>query len=133
MGKTKMRIAIPSDDGIKMAAHTGRARGFVIYDINKDQVVKLDYRSNTYTAHAKGQCNGESTEKQHGHHDHGELLDALHDCQVMIARGMGPRLVMDLSRRNIDVVFCDQDVAGEAAEQFAAGDLVSTGKNRCDH
>jgi hypothetical protein len=57
----------------------------------------------------------------------------MHDCQNMIARGMGPRLVMDLSRRNVDVVFCDRDVADEAARLFAAGDLASTGKSCCDH
>ncbi len=128
-----MRIAIPSDDGINMAAHTGRARGFVIYDINESQAVKLEYRDNTFTAHAKGECNGEQTEKQHGHNDHGELLNALDDCQVMIARGMGPRLVMDLSRRNIEVVFCDNDDADTAAEQYAIGKLVSTGKSNCGH
>ena len=128
-----MRIAIPSDDGTNMAAHTGRASGFVIYDIDEKQAVRIEYRTNTYTGHAKGDCTGAEKSARHGHHDHGDLLDALHDCQVMIARGMGPRLVRDLSRRNIDVVFCDQETADQTAEQFAAGELASTGKSLCDH
>ncbi len=128
-----MRIAIPSDDGINLAEHTGRAGGFVIYEINDNQSVRVEHRTNTYTAHAKGECSGEEHGAQHGHHDHGALLGALHDCQVMIARGMGPRLVMDLSRRDITVIFCDNDQADIAAEQYATGILVSTGKSRCGH
>ncbi|TKJ36580.1 iron-molybdenum cofactor biosynthesis protein [candidate division LCP-89 bacterium B3_LCP] len=128
-----MRIAIPSDEGTNIAAHTGRAGGFVIYDIDNNQAARVEYRSNTFTAHAKGECNGEENQKHHAHSDHGELLDALHDCQVMIARGMGPRLVMDLARRNIEVVFCESDVADTAAQQYAAGELMNTGKSSCDH
>ena len=56
-----MRIALPSDDGQTMAAHTGRASGFVIYDINNNQAIQLEYRTNTFTAHAKGECSTEPT------------------------------------------------------------------------
>lgn len=128
-----MRIAVPSDDGISIATHTGRAGGFIIFELENYQAVKLEYRSNQYTAHAKGECNGEKSDGPHQHHSHLELLGALHDCQVMIAHGMGPRLVADLSRRGIEVVFCDHEVAEDAAGQFAAGELVSTGKSCCDH
>jgi len=128
-----MRIAIPSDDGKILAAHTGRANGFVIFDINDNQAVRLEHRTNRYTAHAKGECDGDHNHQQHGQHDHGELLDALHDCQVMIARGMGPRLVMDLKRRNVEVLFCDLEDVELIANQLATGELVSTGKSLCDH
>lgn len=128
-----MRIAIPSDDGVNIAAHTGRAGGFIIFEVENYQAVKLEYRDNQYTAHAKGECNDEKSEERHQHRSHSELLGALNDCQIMIARGMGPRLVADLSRRGIEVVFCDHEVAEDAAVQFAAGELVSTGKSCCDH
>ena len=128
-----MRVAIPSDDGTNMASHTGRASGFIVYDIEAEEAYRVEYRSNTYTAHAKGECNEDQHHTHQGYHDHEELLDALHDCQIMIAQGMGPRLVMDLSRRGIEVLFCNQHVADEAAQQYAAGDLVSTGKSSCGH
>jgi len=47
-----MRIAIPSDDEIKVAAHTGRCGGFVIYDVNDGHCEKVEYRSNKFTSHA---------------------------------------------------------------------------------
>lgn len=128
-----MRIAIPSDDGVNMAAHTGRTLGFVIYEIADHKAVRLEYRRNSFTAHAKGEyADGNHSEGQ-SHHSHGELLDALADCQVMIARGMGPRLVNDLARRNIQVVFSDNDLVEELAALYASGQLTSTGQSRCDH
>ncbi|MFH1862311.1 MAG: NifB/NifX family molybdenum-iron cluster-binding protein [bacterium] len=130
-----MRIAVPSDDGVNIAAHTGRAQGFVIFDVLNQQAKRLEYRSNQYTPHAQGQCQGESETKQHQDHSHShtELVDALSDCQIMIARGMGPRLVMDLARRNIEVVFCECDNADTAATLYAQGQLHSTGKSCCEH
>ena len=124
-----MRIAIPSDDGITIAPHTGRASGFVIYDIKKNKAVRHDYRTNSYTAHALGQCDkGEAHSK---HHSHDGLLDALHDCKVMVAHGMGPRLVHDLASRNIQVLFCEDSQADDAARNLAAGKLVTRDTSGC--
>jgi predicted Fe-Mo cluster-binding NifX family protein len=131
-----MRVGIPSDNGVNIAAHTGRAQGFLVFDCEDKKAVRVEYRTNEYTPHAKGECTGEGGhEHEHHHHNHShdDLLGALHDCQVMIARGMGPRLVMDLTRRNIRVLFCDEDDAERAATDFAIGKLASTGKSGCDH
>ena len=125
-----MRIAIPSDDGITVASHTGRASGFVIFDIKDHQAVRLEHRTNTFTAHALGQCNeGEG----HGHHHHGHdgLLGALEDCNVMIAHGMGPRLVSDLASRNIQVLFCTDTQVDDVAQNFAAGRLATRDSSGC--
>jgi len=128
-----MRIAIPSDDGTCIAAHTGRAGGFIIFEINNGQVQRLEYRTNSYTAYARGECNQDNQGQPHHHHGHESLLDALHDCQIMISRGMGPRLVADLANRGMQVIFCDRDAAEEAAKLCAQGVLKSTGQSCCSH
>ncbi|MBU0519286.1 iron-molybdenum cofactor biosynthesis protein [bacterium] len=128
-----MRIAIPSDDGIHLAAHTGRTSGFKIYDIEDQKAVVVEYRTNQFTGHAQGKCDGTQEQGNHHHHSHDSLLGALDDCNVMIARGMGPRLVTDLASRNIQVMFCDLDQVDEIAELLAQGKLQSTGKSMCDH
>ena len=127
-----MRIAIPSNDGTTITSHTGRAAGFVIYELQGDDVVRLDYRTNTYTGHALGQCDESKPHSDHHHHSHDGLLGALEDCDVMLAHGMGPRLVQDLQSRNIQVIFCDETSAENAAQKLAAGQLESTGKSSCD-
>jgi predicted Fe-Mo cluster-binding NifX family protein len=133
-----MRIAIPSDDEITIAGHTGRTLGFVIYDLDHGTAKRLEYRTNSYTPHAQGNCTsegaGQGHQPQHQHnHSHDSLLGALDDCQVMIAHGMGPRLVMDLNARNIQVIFCDDQRVEEAVKKLASGVLVSTGKSGCNH
>ncbi len=127
-----MRIAIPSDDGVNIASHTGRTRGFVIYDIEDSKARRLEYRENRYTAHARGEHENH-TDHAHRHHSHDPLMEALADCQAMIARGMGPRLIRDLESKNIQVVFCSETNAEEAAVKYAAGHLEDTGKSTCDH
>ena len=57
-----MKIALASDDGTTIAAHTGRCQGFVIYEVFDDQAVRLGYRENKFTGHARGECGSE-----HGH------------------------------------------------------------------
>ncbi len=125
-----MRIAIPSDDGSNLAVHTGRAGGFIIYDIQEGKADKVEYRTNRYTGHAMG-LHGQ----KHGagqQHSHNPLMDALSDCQAMLAHGMGPRLVNDLASRGIQVVFCRENDAAEAAERFALGTLATSDESSCD-
>ncbi len=126
-----MKIAIPSDDGVTIASHTGRASGFVIYDIKNNDVRRLEHRTNRYTGHALGECNDNTTHVGNQHHSHDSLLDALHDCEVMIAHGMGPRLVNDLASRNIRVMFCKETKTDDAANNLAVGKLLTTPEGNC--
>jgi predicted Fe-Mo cluster-binding NifX family protein len=126
-----MRIAIPSDDGTNVASHTGRASGFVIYDIENNEASRVEYRTNRYTAHAQGKCDGDEHHSDHQHHSHDDLLGALHDCTVMLAHGMGPRLVNDLTHRNIQVTFCDETLAEDAAKKLASGQLTTREDSGC--
>jgi predicted Fe-Mo cluster-binding NifX family protein len=128
-----MRIAIPSDDGTNVAGHTGRASGFVIYDIENNEAMRVEYRTNSYTAHAKGECEGDNHHTSHEHRSHEDLLGALHDCNFMLAHGMGPRLVNDLARKNIRVTFCDETLAEDAAKKLAAGQLATREDSGCCH
>ncbi len=132
-----MKIAVPSDDGVTIAGHTGRTKGFIVYDLENGVAVRREYRTNRYTPHAQGKCEENGTGSAQAHHDHqrshDSLLDALQDCQVLLAHGMGPRLVADLAARNIRVIFCEDQIAADAAEKLATGLLVSTGKSLCRH
>lgn len=126
-----MRIAIPSDNGKNLAAHTGRAQGFVIFDIGNGQAAEVEYRTNTFTGHAQG-LHGRHHQSGH-HHSHDSLLGALSDCQVMLAHGMGPRLVNDLASRGIKVEFCRESEALSAAVNYAQGILDTSEGSSCDH
>lgn len=118
-----MRIAVATDDGEQIAAHTGRCRGVVIFEVEAGVPRRVEERRNTFTAHARGECGGHEVASPGGHHSHAGLIDALADCQVLITRGMGPRLVADLSARGIDPFVSGVEGVDEAATLFAQGKL----------
>lgn len=126
-----MRIAVATDDGTHIAAHTGRCAGFAIFDEANGDVVSVEVRPNTFTGHARGQCGGESHAEGHSHHSHGSLLDALGDCAVLISHGMGPRLYQDLQAHGIGAVICRETEAQTAARKFARGELTTVEGSPC--
>ncbi len=131
-----MKIAVASDDGMNVALHTGRCQGFVIYEVVGSAAKRLEHRVNGYTAHAQGQCEGEhSHEHGESHHSHGPLVNALADCAALVTRGLGPRLVSDLAARGIEVYMCPGEVADEAAQLCAQGQLPKArpGSGCCCH
>jgi predicted Fe-Mo cluster-binding NifX family protein len=128
-----MRIAVASDDGVDVAAHTGRCRGFVVFDVDGPEATRSEYRPNTYTAHARGECSGDH---QHAdqQHSHGALLDAIADCRVLVTRGLGPRLIADLAAQGVEAYVCEATQANEAAHQYAQGRLAkAAGCSCCRH
>ncbi|MCG3137859.1 MAG: hypothetical protein HJJLKODD_01714 [Phycisphaerae bacterium] len=128
-----MRIAVASDDGRRIAAHTGRCAGFVIYDVQGNAPQRVEYRQNRYTAHAQGECDGAHDHGGDAHHSHGPLVAALADCRVLITRGLGPRLVADLAVHNIEAYVCNVTDADEAAGQYTAGQLLRVQGTGCGH
>lgn len=128
-----MRIAIASDDGERIAAHAGRCRSILVFAVEGDEVRCIEDRPNTYTAHARGECDGTQHGGQESHHGHGGLTAALADCQALITRGMGPRLIADLSARGIEAVVSTVERADEAARLYACGALPRAAGTGCGH
>ena len=119
-----MRIAVASDNGVDVAMHTGRCKGFVIYELADEAATRIEQRVNGFTAHATGQCQGEhSHEPGAGHHSHGALVDALADCAALVTRGLGPRLVADLAARGIEGYMCPDQSSDYAAQLCEQGRL----------
>ena len=75
-----------------------------------------------------GQGNGEGHGHEHGHehnHSHHRILGGLHDCQAMLALGMGPRLQQDLSAAGIEVFFTRDKQIDRVLQQLADGVFTS--------
>jgi len=123
-----MNIAIASNDRVEIASHFGQTRGFVIFDVQDEKIIKKMYRKNTFTGHARG---------LEGHnHDvdrHGPILEALKDCQVVISMGMGRRIYNDLNQAGIEVFITRECNAKNAAELYLKNELVDNPELGCDH
>ena len=92
----KMRIAIPTDDTQTIAKHFGRAKGFMTFETKDDKVSSEAYNPNNFTGHARGLHH-----HAHGHHlhSHKSIFEALDGCEIVIAMGMGRRLLDDFSAK----------------------------------
>ncbi len=144
-----MRIAVASDDGVQVAAHSGRCREFVVFDVVDGKATRVEGRANRHTHHAQGQCGGHGHQHGHqhghahgaapadvapGHGCHGGILAALGDCKVFVAGGMGRRLVAGLLASGVTPYACAGGTVDEAAEAFASGKLTPlTPEMACQH
>jgi predicted Fe-Mo cluster-binding NifX family protein len=131
-----MKIAIPSDEGTYISQHFGKASGFAIFEVNDRQILNREYRSNTFTGHALGQHHDHQDHgpehEDHAQQSHNRILSALHDCEVVIAGGMGRRLVDDLTVAGKRIIITTQQETKKAAELFLADELQSD-KESCSH
>jgi len=141
-----MKVAVASDDGNAIADHTGRCRYFVIFEIDDSKVERLETIENSFTPHVRpgvqGMRQGQPQMLQNGQGPHGTgmggdphaaLLGALEGVNILIARGMGPRLVDALASADIRAIFTGLDRVDEAAKQFAEGKLDELQDSTCDH
>jgi predicted Fe-Mo cluster-binding NifX family protein len=106
--KLKMRIAIPSDDGITMSDHFGRCREFLVFDAGDGRAALVETRPNAG-------C--------HGGAGHGGFVESLRDCQVVLCGGIGAGALEALRVAGITAVRVN---AAGPAEQIVASYRAGT-------
>ncbi len=120
-----MKIAVAADDNNLVSTHTGRCQGFVIFDVKDGAATRREYRENAFRD--EGACPNHSrchTPEGERPHLHDTLTHLLGDCDVLIARGVGQRLIYDLQSQGIETFLCENVDIGETARLFAAGRLA---------
>jgi len=116
-----MKVAVTCDNLTTVACHLGRAPLFLIYDVTDGKPVLKEQRLNQHAGHSQP-CSS-SPNEAHVHHDHSDVLAVVSDCSMVVARGMGRRLAVDLEARGIKPAIIDRDV-----RPFEAAALAATGK-----
>lgn len=126
-----MKIAVASDDGLNLAHHFGRTKGFLLFDVDEKKILNKNYVKNTFTGHARGHHH--DSHEHHHHHTHGNILQALKECQVVISHGMGRRLLVDFENAGKDVYITSASSADVAVKQYLDGVLVHNPDKSCQH
>lgn len=135
----KGKIAIATDDQKRVTGHIGRCRGFMIYEIDGENVINKELRENLFTNHRRGGGHhhheeGEGhTGQGHRRHSHEHLLDGLKDCKYLISSGGGWRVVEDLKQHNITTLFTDVELIEDAVNKFIKGELKNDEDLVCNH
>ncbi len=73
-------------------------------------------------------AHGEHQEHQHNEHGHGEghhgqMIDPIRDCQILVAGGMGQGAFNHLKQAGIEALLTDQKSIAGALEAYLAGKL----------
>lgn len=125
-----MKIAIASDDNIKLAQHFGRTKGFAIVTVEDNKVIDRTYRINDFTGHSQGLHNHQN---EHAHHSHAAIMTALEDCEAVIAGGMGMRLREDFARAGKQVFVTELTILDEIVDLFINQNLKDNPDIQCNH
>ena len=125
-----MKIAVATNDNLKVAGHVGRCKAFLVFETEEKEIINKVIRINSFTNH-----------RQHSHHhhehNHGEgpghqnLVEVLKDCEVLIFNQGGWRLIKDLKANNIEPVLTDEPIAEDAVLKYLKGELVINEENVC--
>jgi predicted Fe-Mo cluster-binding NifX family protein len=128
-----MKIAVAALDANTVSPHFGRSACFIVFEEKEGKIVGREVRDNTYTPHAQGECSGEHDPGHHRDQPHGHdgILAALHDCEIVLCRGMGWRAAEDLKTKGIKALVTAQDGSPEEiVNSFLSGSL-ETGPGYC--
>ena len=129
-----MKIAIPSDNGSQISRHFGRAKGFIVFTIEEGVIQNEEFVDNRFTGHSQGLhvSHGHQGGDEH-HHSHQGILQALENCSIVIAGGMGKRLVTDMTSSNKQVFITKEVIARKAVELFLEDKLDHRDDLYCEH
>ncbi len=109
-----MKIGFVSDDGETISGHFGKARGFVVYELYGEEARGREYRINR--GGNDGRC---------GTCRHDRIIDTVKDCQMVVAGGMGRRILEDLAENGIQAILTDETVIKEALDKFVKGTITN--------
>lgn len=124
-----MKIAIVSDDEVNISQHFGRAPYYVVVTVEEGKIIARQTRSKaghqTFAAHqppkmAPGERHGYDAGSQARHET---MADAIADCQVLLAGGMGWGAYEAMKGYGIEPIVTDVRNIDEAVALYLDGRL----------
>jgi predicted Fe-Mo cluster-binding NifX family protein len=125
-----LKIATVSDNGVTISQHFGRAPLYVVYTVENGKIVAKEKR-------VRGAANicacdhGTTQGAEHSHNGpesagkHASMADAIADCNVVIAGGMGYGAYASLKSRNLDAIITDVADIDQAVKMYLDGKLIN--------
>ncbi|MCA1920459.1 MAG: hypothetical protein LDL38_13730 [Flavobacterium piscis] len=129
MENTKINIAAVTDDGVTISQHFGRARFYEVLFVENGKVVKRERREKLgHHNFAQEEHHHHSGEQhgfdEHSHNKHVSMAEAIKDCQILLARGMGNGAYQSMLQLNIKPVVTDIKNIDEAVQAVINGSII---------
>ena len=124
-----MKIAVVTDDGMKISAHFGRAQKCAVYEVVDGRIVARELRDKPGHSHDHG----------HDHqHEHGggrfqQMFAVMSDCQVVLARGMGEPAYEKLMLAGVRPILTDIVDVETAVQAVLDGTIVDNPRRLHHH
>ncbi len=123
-----MKLAVVSEDGVKVSQHFGRAPYYVVVTVEEGQIVGSERREKAGHHTFAAQEHHPPRHEQHGYGvaagaKHEQMAEVIADCDAVIAGGMGRGAYEAMQARGIRPVITDLLDLREAALQCAQGTL----------
>ena len=124
-----MKIAVVSDDGLKISQHFGRAPYYVVLTVDEGKIIDREKRAKTghhdfaarehvhTVAGGRHGCDAGSEPR------HDAMAETITDCQVLLAGGMGWGAYESLKNHNIETIVTDVEDIDKAVELYLKGEL----------
>ena len=125
-----MKIAVVTDDEKTISTHFGQARYYVVLTVQNGKVTEQETRPKVNQKqfagehHHRGEHGDSHGMDRQAQHRHARMMEAIDDCQALIARGMGQGAHYSLTSRGIKPVLTDIQDIQEAVDAYLAGELI---------
>jgi predicted Fe-Mo cluster-binding NifX family protein len=125
-GESEMKIAFVSDNGDNVSQHFGRARYYVVVTVEDGKAVTREVRDKL------GHMHFAEHEEQHGsphgygpeaQHRHGLMIEAVNDCEILVAGGMGAGALESIRAHGIRPVLTNIMSINDAVTAYVEGRL----------
>lgn len=129
MENKTINIAAVTDDGTTISQHFGRARFYEVLFVENGNVVKRERREKLGHHNFAQEEHHHQTGEQHGsdehsHNKHVSMAEAIKDCNILLARGMGNGAYQSMLQLNIKPVVTDIKNINEAVQAVINGSII---------
>ena len=128
-----MKIAAVTEDSVTISQHFGRAPYYLVVTVENSKIVGRERRDKMGHAQFAGAPGAEEAhaEDPRGHGfdpaaqgRHTQMVAAIADCQVLLARGMGAGAYQSIQQAGIRPIVTDIPNIDQAVQAYLAGHLV---------
>ena len=129
MESTTINIAAVTDDGTTISQHFGRAKFYEVLFVENGKVVKRERCEKLgHNNFAQEEHHHHSDEQhgqdQHSHNKHVRMAEAIKECQILLARGMGNGAYQSMIQLNIKPVVTDIKNIDDAVQAVINGSII---------
>lgn len=127
MESTTINIAAVTDDGTTISQHFGRAKFYEVLFVENGKVIKRERREklgHNNFANEEHHHDEHHGSDGHSHSKHVSMAEAIKDCQVLLARGMGNGAYQSLLQLNIRPILTDIKNIDDAVQAVINGSII---------